>query len=98
MNLTNYTICKNIFSQTRGLMFSSKKTLVFVFPSERYVPLHTFFVFFPISVLFLDQNKRIVEQTVMKPFTFYSPKHTAKYVVELPTKTKIKTGETVIFS
>lgn len=92
MKLKNYTLCNNILSQTRGLMFSTRKTLVFVFNKEKYVPLHTWFVFFPITVLYLDERKKIVEQTVMKPFRFYSPQNKAKYVVEIPheVKTRIK--------
>ncbi|MBI4141320.1 DUF192 domain-containing protein, partial [Candidatus Woesearchaeota archaeon] len=80
MRLKNYKICNNVLSQTRGLMFSRKKTLVFVFNKEKYVPLHTFFVFFPITVLFLDDKIKVVEQTIMKPFRFYNPKNKAKYV------------------
>ena len=98
MKLINYKTCKNILSQTRGLMFSRKKTLVFVFNKEKYVPLHTFFVFFPITVLFLNEKKRIVEETVMRPFKLYTPKKKAKYVVELPFETKRNVGEQILFN
>lgn len=97
MKLTKYTKYTSILGKTKGLMFSRKKTVMFAFDYEQVVPLHTFFVFFPITVLFLDNKKRIVEQTVMKPFSFYSPLNKAKYVVELPFETKRKIGEKVIF-
>ncbi len=78
------TFCCSWFSQLRGLMFSRRKNLVFVFDRERNVSLHNWFVFFPIDVLFLDSRKRIVEIKMgLRPFGFYFAKKTAKYVVEL---------------
>lgn len=65
-------------------MFSKRKNLVFVFGNERRVSLHNWFVFFPIDVLFLDSEKRIVEiKKGLRPFGFYFAKKKAKYVVEL---------------
>ena len=56
-----------------------------------------FFVFYPIDVLFLNKNKIVVEMKEnFKPFTFYTPKNKALYIIELPrgsiknSKTKIK--------
>ena len=38
-----------------------------------------FFVFFPIDVLFLDKNKKVVElKENFKPFSIYFPKNKAK--------------------
>jgi len=65
-------------------MFSRRKTLTFDFKKERKVSLHTFFVFFPIKVEYLDAKKNVVETTIMKPFTFYTPKKKARYIVETP--------------
>ena len=54
-------LCKNSFSKALGLMFSRKsRTLLFVFSKEKMVSLHMFFVFYPIDVLFLDKNKKVV--------------------------------------
>jgi len=75
---------RNIFSKATGLMFSKQKNIVFIFRKERIVSLHMLFVFFPIDVLFLDKNKKIVEiKKNLKPWGFYSPKKKAMYVVEL---------------
>jgi len=77
--------CKNIFSKSLGLMFSKKKTLIFVNKKEEFMPLHMCFVFYPIDVLFLDKDKNVVEiKRNFKPFSFYSPKKRAKYIIELP--------------
>jgi uncharacterized membrane protein (UPF0127 family) len=98
-----HTICKSIFSKSIGLMFRIKpKSLVFVFEKEKKTPLHMLFVFFPIDVLYLDKNKKIVEmKKSLMPFHFYSPRRKAKYVVELPfgaiERTKTKVGDKIEF-
>ena len=82
-----YKICKSSFSKMRGLMFSRKKNLIFVFGSPRKISLHMFFVFFPIDVLFLDENKRVIEiKRDFMPFTFCRSKKEAGYAVELAKK------------
>jgi len=90
-------LCTSIPSKAFGFMFRLKKpeeALVFIFSSERRADLHMLFVFFPIDVLFLDKNKKVVDiKKDFKPFTYYAPKAQAMYVVELPAgllgKTKI---------
>ena len=57
----NAKVCKSIFSKTFGLMFSKKKSLIFIFNKEKIIPLHMFFVFYPIEVSFLNKNKIVVE-------------------------------------
>lgn len=77
-------VCKNIFSQSLGLMFRRKQNLVMVFNNERKVSLHNFFVFYPIDIILLDKNNKIVEiKRKFKPFTFFNPQHKAKYIIEL---------------
>jgi uncharacterized membrane protein (UPF0127 family) len=60
------------------------------------------FVFFPIDVLFVDKNKKVVEiKESFMPFTFYNPEKKAKYVVELPAgavkETKTSVGDRIGF-
>jgi len=84
MDLNHSRYCTNIFSQALGLMFRRKQNLVMVFKKEKKVSLHMFFVFFPIDILILDSNKKIVEiKKDFKPFTFWNSKKKGKYVVEL---------------
>ena len=53
--------------------------------------MHMFFVFFPIDVLFLDKNKKIIEiKKNLRPFSFYYSKNKAKYVAELTEKNDYK--------
>lgn len=77
-------ICKTIFSQALGLMFRKKQNLIMVFPKERKVNLHTFFVFYPLDILVLNQHQRIVEiKHNFLPFTFWQSQQKGKYILEL---------------
>jgi len=92
-------VVHSALGKARGLMFSKKKNLVFVFDKEQIVPLHMMFVFFPIDVYFLDKNKRVVEiRKNFKPFSCYRPKKKAMYVVEIAKgKKKYKIKEKIDF-
>ncbi len=82
----NVIYLSNIWQLAKGLMFTFKikNPLIFDFKKEKYVSLHMFFVFYPIDVVFLDSEKRIVDlKENFKPFTTYSSKKKAKYVIEI---------------
>ncbi len=94
-NLTKQTILTHRgkiltreYQKAIGLMFSIKKSdfgLIFSFNREQYIPLHMFFVFYSIDVLYLSQDKKVIEMKKhFKPFTLYNPKHKASYVIEIP--------------
>jgi len=88
MDFSNYNLiqCNNFFTKFRGLMFSKKKNLIFNLNKESRINsiIHTFFVFFPIDVYWLDKNKNIVDFRLnVKPFTIKIPKKRAKYIIEL---------------
>ncbi len=94
----------SIWQKARGLMFSRKITgaYIFVFEKKRRMDMHMMFVFFPIDVLFLDENKRIVEMKEnFLPFSFYYSKNMTKYVIELPhdsiKKFKLKLADALEF-
>ncbi|MBN2458660.1 DUF192 domain-containing protein [Candidatus Woesearchaeota archaeon] len=80
--------CTSIGSKALGMMFRLKRpkeALIFIFDNEKRADLHMLFVFFPIDVLFLDKDKKVVDiKKDFKPFTYYSPKAKAQYVIELP--------------
>src|SRR3989338_2820298 len=82
-------LCKSPLSKAFGLMFSTKaRALIFEFSKEKIFQLHMFFVFYPIDVLFMDKNKKVVEiKQDFRPFTFYTPKSKAQYIIELPNGT-----------
>ena len=91
MNLDKFDAkyCISFFSKLRGLMFSKPKNLIFVLNKESRInsAIHTFFVFFPIDVIWLDKNKKIVDQRKnVKPFSVAIPKKKSKYIIELKRK------------
>jgi uncharacterized protein len=78
-------VCKSFLSKSLGLMFSGKKTLLFVFSKPQQIALHNWFVFFPLTLVFLDEEKRVVEvKRRFMPFSLYSSKVAAQYVIEIP--------------
>lgn len=98
---SNYRLCKSVSSKARGLMFRNesyvcKNALLFDFDSPGRQSLHMFFVFYSIDVLFLDVDKRVIdEKQNFKPFTIYNSGKPSKYVIELPFGS-IKASRTVI--
>ncbi|MGB9748424.1 MAG: DUF192 domain-containing protein [Candidatus Woesearchaeota archaeon] len=82
-------VCSSVLKKFLGLMFSKKKNLLFVFDCEKRISLHMLFVFYPILVVFLDKKMFVVEKKILKPFTFYTPKYKAKFVLEFAEKEAI---------
>ncbi len=100
----SYKLCKTVLSKSLGLMFTVKfrKPLIFVFSSHMIIPLHMFFVFYPIDVLWLDSEKIVVElKKGFRPFSFFTPKRKASYVIELKegtiASTETRVGDTIEF-
>jgi uncharacterized protein len=98
-----FKFCKSSFSKSIGLMFSKRpKTLIFIFNSEKKVPIHMMFVFFPIDIIFLDKDKLVTETVEnLMPFSFYNPRRKSKFVIEMPAglikKSKTKVGDHIKF-
>jgi uncharacterized membrane protein (UPF0127 family) len=70
----------------RGLMFRSlEKSSILLFDNVNNVAIHSFFVFFPFLVLWLDEKNTIVEWKIVKPFSLYekSNNHFSK-IIEIP--------------
>ncbi len=94
----------SFFEKFKGLMFEKKENfdyaLVFFLKKNTKLgaSVHMLFVFFPICILYLGENKKVVEKAVLEPWTFnYTPKKPAKYFIELPVKFsgKIKIGDKI---
>ena len=79
-----YVKCHGLFCKLRGLMFSRKKNLLFVFRREGKRFMHMLFVFFPIQIIWFNKDKEVVDFRVAYPFQpFVFHKGRAKYVLEL---------------
>ena len=97
-------IADSAFKRTVGLMFSkqTKSAMILKFGRDTAVSLHTFFVFFPIDVVFVGGTGKVAEMVErMAPFTTYTAKRKVKYVVELPAgairQSRTKVGDRIAF-
>ena len=75
-------------SRFRGLMLkkSLKKGMVLKIPKGRGKmgsAIHMFFMRIPLDVIFLNNEKTVLDQVTLKPWQTYTPKKAARYVVEL---------------
>lgn len=70
-----------------GLMFRTSKTknLLFDFGREVRLSLHSFFVFFPFLVLWLDSENNVLRSEIVKPFRLrVLPRGKFFRIVEIP--------------
>lgn len=82
-------LADSFWSRLRGLMFRRKfeagEALLFRFPEPRKFSIHTFFVFFPIDLIYLSDNFRVLETVKeLPPWRTHSPKEASSFLVELP--------------
>ena len=91
-------MCTSNLSKTIGLMFSKKKILIFDMKKLMIIRLHMFFVFFPINVYLLDEDRKVIEiKNDFKPFTFFNSKKQARFVIECPKHLNLKINDQVSF-
>lgn len=106
VNITRETImgpvefAETFFSRLRGLMFKKKinSGLVLKIPAgrgKRGSAIHMFFMRIPLDVLFVNENKQVVDMVSLDPWNTYTPRESARYVIELK-KGIIKTSSTKI--
>ncbi len=78
---------KNIFSQMPGLMLhrsiSGDFALIFVLKRPGTVGVHMLFMRFPIDVIFLDSDKKIIGTATLKPWTGHKRMKGVKYIIEM---------------
>ena len=82
----NVVVCSG-FEKLRGLMFKSKETgmLLFEFPENTRIRIHSFFVFFPFFGVWFDDKNKIIQVKRVKPFTFsVRPKKSFTKILEIP--------------
>ena len=81
------------FSRGLGLMFRSKNTnnLLFDFDRDVTTSITSFFVFFPFLAIWLDENNKVIDKKIVKPFTLsIKPKTEFKRLIEIPINSKNK--------
>ncbi len=95
-------VARSFLSRAFGLMFrrSMRKDegLLIEFPAWMKRPrLHSFFMFFPIEVIFIDENFKVVEVGILKPWRFYTPEHESSYVLEVLEGKDVEVGDVLEF-
>jgi uncharacterized membrane protein (UPF0127 family) len=86
----NVKVCSG-FGRFSGLMFRSKETemLLFEFPKNTKIRIHSFFVFFDFVAVWLDDKNKIIQIKKIKPFTFsVLPKKPFRKLIEMPVTKK----------
>jgi uncharacterized protein len=99
--------CDSFLRQGTGLTFRTRnavnnKAWIFRFNKPRKVAITMFFVFFPIDIVFLDKDKRVVElKENLRPFRNYISKEKIHSFIELKQgiikKYSIKKGQHLTF-
>jgi uncharacterized membrane protein (UPF0127 family) len=83
--------CDTFWKRARGLMFRASDAVaeerVYLFVERResvaQTAIHMLFVFFPIGVVWLDREKRVVDKALARPFRpYYAPQRPAQYYLE----------------
>ena len=89
-------LADTFFKKLLGVMFrkSLDAALVFDMGRETYDAIHMLFVRFPIDVVFLGPDRRIVDlKRNVRPWIGAAfPKSRFRYAIELPAGTIVKTG------
>ncbi len=80
-------IADNFKSRLKGLMFKkhAKTPLLFEIPksdNRKRSAIHTCFMRFEITIVFIGFDNKIFEIANLKPWKFYTPQKPAKYVIE----------------
>lgn len=74
---------KNVYIYDYLKFKKFRKSDVMLFKVRGRNAIHTWFMSFPIGVVFLDRDGIIIERVLMKPFETYKPKHKCESFVEL---------------
>jgi len=107
IDLGKIDLADSFLSRFMGLMFRKdpEKGLILKLPSSRSrrgSAIHMFFMRFPLDIIFLDADKKIVDMVSIKPWKTYTPKAPSKYVIELKedsiNKYKLEIGDEMDFT
>ena len=100
--------CRNVFQKGFGLMLKREKAVkdtgwLFIFRNPRKISITMAFVSFPIDIIFLDADSRVVDAVEgLKPWRLYDSWKYASYCIELQKgtlkRTRTKIGDIVSFN
>jgi len=104
--IANVKFAASYFSRLKGLMFKKDLDYVLILKptkvNNRYMSaIHSCFMRMTIDVIFLNENKEVLEIKQLKPWNFYTPSTGASYILELKEgsieKYKITLGDKLDF-
>lgn len=104
--ICNAVPADSFISRLRGLMFKKclekdKGLLIEYSKRLRSRSVHGFFMRFPLDLIFIDDDKRIVELASLRPWKIYNPRADCRWVLEVNegfTREKgLKIGDTLAF-
>jgi uncharacterized membrane protein (UPF0127 family) len=88
INFGQLDFADSFMSRFKGLMLRKdpENGMILKLPSSRSrqgSAIHMFFMRFPLDIVFLDDDKKVVDMVSIRPWKTYTPKSPAKYVLEL---------------
>lgn len=94
-------VCSNLISQSRGFMFRfffREDGLLFDFHSIKEYPLHMFFVFRKLDIVYISSDFKVIKilHNVL-PFTPHVKSVKARYIIELKDSRRLKVGDRLTF-
>jgi len=97
-------VADNFWKKLFGLSFFKRKNMFFPLPYEDRWSLWMFAVRYPIKMIFIDKNKKVIDIKNGEPITFnpktwrtYKPRKPCKYILETPFNLKVKIGDKLNF-
>jgi uncharacterized membrane protein (UPF0127 family) len=98
-------LADNMIKRTMGLGIGKKRNMLFLMPYDYQWSLWMFSVRYPLSMIFIDKNKRVVDIQRGVPITSdpstwktYTPSKSCRYILESPFKIKVKAGDKISWS
>src|SRR3989338_1743661 len=93
LSIQNVKECSEL-EKVIGLMFTSvsqAKPLLFKFKKPTNLAIHSYFVFFPFTAIWLDSKNKVQEIQIIQPFTLrIRPKKPFFNLLELPNTKKYR--------
>ncbi|MCZ7401547.1 MAG: DUF192 domain-containing protein [Candidatus Methanoperedens sp.] len=87
----NIEFARTTFRHALGLMFRKciqyDYSMIFILKKPSQVSIHMLFVFFPIDVIFLNEEKKIMGLSRLRPWVGYKAMKDIKYIIEMKSGT-----------
>jgi uncharacterized membrane protein (UPF0127 family) len=104
IRLKNSTITADVaddmIKRVMGLSAGKKRNMFFPMPYDSRWSLWMFAVKYPLTMIFIDKSKRVIDVQRGVPITpdpktwkTYTPNKPCRYILETPFRTKIKIGD-----